>query len=120
MGVRAGPHPQPRSSALSIPGTALVALGFFVLMLGTVVAAITGLVHPVVPPLIGSPLLLAGGLLLYNGGSPRSPDVGLVRLRQDGGVIRLGCPGCGTSLGKRTSARGVVRCGACRAHVLVP
>jgi len=112
--------PTPRTIPLSWPGMALLLAGFFIFLFGTVIAAITGVVHPVVPPILGFMLLVVGGIMLTYDDPTRTSAARYVRLRQEGDLIRLTCPSCGGTLGEKTTTRGVILCEYCRTRVLVP
>ena len=92
-------------------GLLVVMLGFLVFMIGTTVAAVTGIVHPALVALVGFALLIVGGFVFawqdeVPRRTPGSPP------------ILLRCPNCGGAP-RGLPESGAVTCDYCGTRFLV-
>lgn len=91
-------------------GLAVVLLGFLVFMFGTVAAAVTGIVHPVLVALLGFALLIVGGFVFaWQDEPPR---------RAQGPPRPLVCPSCGGTP-RLLPESGAVTCEYCGTRFIV-
>jgi len=107
-----------RAKTRTAAGMAVVFAGFFVFMFGTVAAAVTRVVHPVLAAMLGFMLTIVGGVVFAfaspESASALSPAPAIKPLA----VVEVKCPNCGASL--RTIDRdGVATCDYCESQVLL-
>ena len=117
----------PRFKAGSVAGFALIFAGFFVFMFGTLAAAVTGIVHPVLVAGLGFILMASGGgvMAMMDSGQERPvpappavqppPPAGPEVPR---GSIEIPCPNCGAPP-QNVDRFGVATCGYCQTRFLV-
>ena len=99
-------------------GYVILIAGFLVFFIGTPVAAVTGTVHPVIPPLLGFALISVGAVtLVVDDTIP--PDPPRYARYAPGRPVRVACPNCGASLRWR-DYKGMARCDYCQTRFLVP
>ncbi len=107
-----------RPKARTAAGMAVVFAGFFVFMFGTVAAAVTGIVHPVLAAMLGFILMIVGGLVFAFASPDPASSLSPAAAIKPPGVLEVKCPNCGASL--RTIDRdGVATCEYCESQVLL-
>ena len=117
----------PRYKPGSVASIALIFTGFFVFMFGTLAAAVTGIVHPVLVAGLGFILMASGGgvMAMMDSGQERPvpappavqspPPAGPEVPR---GSIEIPCPNCGAPP-QNVDRFGVATCGYCQTRFLV-
>ncbi len=104
-----------RTKVRTVAGMAVVFAGFFVFMFGTVAAAVTGIVHPVLMAMLGFGLIIAGGVTFaFASPEPASASPAI----KAPAVLEAKCPNCGASL-HRVDRDGVATCEYCESQVLL-
>jgi len=117
----------PRNEPANVAGIVLIFAGFIVFMFGTLVAAVTWFVHPVVMAGLGFALMVAGGGVMAAGDSGKrssvpppptalSPPAGAPQPPR--GPIEIPCPNCGAPPGN-IDRFGIATCGYCGTRFLV-
>ncbi len=106
-------------------GLTIVFLGFFVLMAGIPVAAITWFVHPVIVAVLGMALFMAGGVVAgVSGGpddeeaEPAAPGAPSPSPAQAHGPGLTECPSCGAPP-RVIDDRGIATCEYCETRYVV-
>src|SRR5437867_11107728 len=116
-----------RYEPANVAGLGLIFAGFIVFMFGTLVAAVTGFVHPVVMAGLGFALMVAGGGVMAAGDSGKRtsvPPPPAVQSPPSGGPqhlpgsIEIPCPNCGAPP-QSIDRFGVATCGYCQTRFLV-
>ncbi len=117
------PH-APRNRGFAI-GMVIVFIGFFVFMFGTLIAALTWIVHPVIVALVGMGLLTAGGVVAGMSGGDETPAVPPPPPPIQGPASQgprvagaLSCPNCGAPP-RAIDRFGVATCEYCETRFLV-
>ncbi len=107
-----------RAKVRTAAGMAVVFAGFFVFMFGTVAAAVTGIVHPVLAAMLGFILMMVGGVVFAFASPEPASAVGPAPAIKAPAVLEVRCPNCGANL--RTIDRdGVATCEYCESQVLL-
>ena len=106
-------------------GLTIVFIGFFVLMAGVPVAAITWFVHPVIVAVLGMALFMAGGIVAgMSGGpddeeaAPPTPATPSPAPAQARGPGLTECPSCGAPP-RVIDDRGIATCEYCETRYVV-
>jgi len=115
-----------RHNPANVAGLSLIFAGFFTFMFGTLAAAVTGVVHPVLVAILGFGLMFGGGVVFAMADSgekavlspppaiqqPMSPSQG------PRGAIEIPCPNCGAPP-QGVDRFGVAACPYCGTRYLV-
>jgi len=104
----------------------LIFAGFFVFMFGTLVAAVTEIVHPILMAILGFGLMFGGGAVFAVAGSGETPKVPPPPSIQPPpgsapapvGSIEIPCPNCGAPP-QSIDRFGVATCTYCQTRYLV-
>ena len=123
------PYVQPVGSPVhpgAAAGLALTFVGFFTFMFGTLAAAVTGIVHPVLVAILGFGLMFGGGALFafsdsgQRKGMPPPPAVQAPPAPAQGprGALEIPCPNCGAPP-TGVDRFGVATCAYCQTRFLV-
>jgi len=116
-----------RTNPANVASIAIIFAGFFVFMFGTLAAAVTGIVHPVLVAGLGFILMASGGAVMALADSgerstvPPPPVVQNLMPAGPGefrGAIEIPCPNCGAPP-QNVDRFGVATCGYCQTRVLV-
>jgi hypothetical protein len=107
-------------------GLALIFVGFFTFMFGTLAAAVTGVVHPILVAIVGFGLMFGGGAVFAFSDSgetraiPPPPAVQAPPAPAPGprGAIEIPCPNCGAPP-TGVDRFGVATCAYCQTRFLV-
>ena len=118
----------PRHHPANVAGMALIFIGFFVFMFGTVIAAVTEVVHPVIVAMAGFGILFAGGAVFAFADSGTKPEMPppppavqpppQSPAAAPRGAIEIPCPNCGAPP-NGVDRFGVATCGYCGTRFLV-
>ncbi len=115
-----------RHNPANVAGMALIFTGFFVFMFGTVAAAVTEIVHPVLMAILGFGLMFGGGAVFAmaeSGEKPSVPPPPAIQ-RPPGstpspqGAIEIPCPNCGAPP-QSIDRFGVATCPYCATRYIV-
>ena len=115
-----------RYNPANVGGMALIFAGFFVFMFGTLVAAVTGIVHPVLMVVLGFGLMFGGGAVFAMADSGTKPTVPPPPVIQPPpgstpsprGAIGIPCPNCGAPP-QSVDRFGVATCPYCQTRYIV-
>lgn len=115
-----------RHNPANVAGMALIFTGFFVFMFGTLAAAVTEIVHPVLMAILGFGLMFGGGIVfaMADSGEKSSvppppaiqPPAGSTPSPR--GAIEIPCPNCGAPP-QGIDRFGVATCPYCATRYLV-
>ena len=111
----------------NVVGMTLIFLGFFVFMFGTLIAAVTEIVHPILMAVLGFGLMFGGGAVFAMADSGTKPSVppppptiqpppGSAPAPR--GAIEIPCPNCGAPP-QSIDRFGVATCPYCQTRYLV-
>ena len=116
-----------RQNPANVAGLGLIFAGFSTFMFGTLAAAVTGVVHPVLMAGLGFVLMIAGGGMMAMAGPGEQKTMPPPPMVQSPlpagpqvprGSIEIPCPNCGAPPAS-VDRFGVATCGYCQTRFLV-